>query len=211
MIFSDRTVFNAAKVALATILISAGAVACKQNQSSVQEPAPAEVKVQSTGAIVYFNLDRVLAEYDMANELRSAVETKVQGIQQELTRRSNKLQGEYHAFQEKVNKGLMTMSTAEIQGQQLKQKENEFNTYAAQKQQEMNEEQQVLINRIGDAIKTFLDKYNAEKKYAMILSTQGGILPAPVAVADSSLDITSELIKLLNDDYAKTKSESSKK
>ena len=30
------------------------------------------------GAIVYVDLDRILMEYDMANDLRSVVETKVQ-------------------------------------------------------------------------------------------------------------------------------------
>ena len=44
------------------------------------------------GDIVYIDLDRILMEYDMANDLRSAVETKVQNIQAELTRRGTKLE-----------------------------------------------------------------------------------------------------------------------
>ena len=42
------------------------------------------------GAIVYIDLDRILTEYDMANDLRSVVETKVQNIQDEITRRGQK-------------------------------------------------------------------------------------------------------------------------
>lgn len=102
------------------------------------------------GAIVYFNIDRVLSEYDMANDLRSVVESKAQGIQEEMNRRGNSLQKDVNAFQEKINKGLLTRSTAEIQGQNLEKRRNDFNEFANQKNQEIAEEQQVMMNNIGD-------------------------------------------------------------
>ena len=40
----------------------------------------------------------------------------------------------------------------------------------------------------------------------MVIATQGDILPAPVAAADSSLDVTDDIIVKLNDEYVKTKS-----
>lgn len=156
--------------------------------------------------IVYFNLDRVLNEYDMANDLRSVVESKAQGIQEEVNRRGNKLQNDVNSFQEKINKGLITRSVAEVQGQKLEQQRNDFNNFANQKNQEIAEEQQVMMNNIGDAIKTFLDKYASDNSYAMVIATQGDILPAPVAAADSSLDVTDDIIVKLNDEYVKTKS-----
>lgn len=177
---------------------------------------PAEASAESTataekGAIVYFNLDRVFNEYDMANDLRSVVESKAQSIQEEVERRGKKLQNDVNSFQEKYNKGLITRSAAEVQGQKLEQQRVEFNNFTAQKDQEISEEQQVMMNNIGDAIKTFLDKYLAEKQYSMILTTQGNILPSPVAAGDSSLDITDDLISRLNDEYVKTKAKDTKK
>lgn len=159
------------------------------------------------GAIVYFNLDRVLAEYDMANDLRSVFETKANSINQEVQRRVNKFQKDANAFQDKINKGLMTQSVAEVQSRKLQEQKNNFDQYAAQKQQEILEEQQVMMNQIADAIKTYVDEFNAVKGYAMILTTQGEILPAPVVVADPSLDITDELLEGLNAAYVKSKSE----
>ncbi len=161
------------------------------------------------GAIVYFNLDRVLNEYDMANELRSAVESKVEGINQEVTRRGNKLQNDVNAFQEKINKGLITRSVAEVQSQKLGEQQQQFQNYAAQKEQEINEEQSVMMNRLADAINTFVKKYNETKKYAMILTTQGDMLPAPVVTGDPSLDITDDIIAGLNEEYVKNKSQKS--
>ena len=156
------------------------------------------------GEVVYFNMDRVLQEYDRANDLRSVVETKVNSINQEVTRRQNKLQKDANAFSDKMNKGLMTQSSAQVQYQKLQEQEASFNNYAQQKQQEILEEQQVMLNQISDAIKTFVDEYNAEKGYAMIIATQGDILPMPVVTAIDR-DITDELIEGLNAAYIKEK------
>ena len=161
--------------------------------------------VAEKGAIVYFNLDRVLNEYDMANDLSSVVETKVQSIQQEINRRGNSLQKKGNDFQEKLDKGLITRSVAEVQYQKLQEEQNSFNNYAAQKQQEMAEEQQVMMNQIGDAIKKFIDKFNEEKQYALIISTQGDVLPSPVVAGDASLDITDAIIAGLNEEYVRNK------
>ncbi len=159
------------------------------------------------GSIVYFDLDRVLQEYDMANDLRSVTETKINSINQEVNRRGNKLEKDIKTFQDKINKGLMTQSVAEIQGKKLEDQRNSFQQYAAQKQQEIVEEQQVMMNQIADAIKTFIDEFNAEKGYAMILTTQGDILPAPVVTADPALDITDAVLEGLNAAYVKSKAE----
>lgn len=161
----------------------------------------------SKGDIVYVDLDRILMDYDMANDLRSVVETKAQNIQAEVTRRGKKLENDVKSFQEKMNKGLMTRSVAEVQQQKLMQQEQEFNEYAAKKQAEIQEEQVVMMNQLGDAIKTFLDKYNAEKQYAIILTNSGG---APVITADATLDITEDVLAGLNDEYIKTKNDKSK-
>ena len=138
----------------------------------------------------------------MANDLRSVVETKVQNIQAEVTRRGKKLENDVIEFQNKIDKGLLTRTNAEVQSQKLQQQELEFNNYAAQKQQEINEEQVVMMNQLGDAIQTYLTKYQEEKEYAMILTNSGG---APVVAADASLDITDAVLADLNEEYIKSK------
>ncbi len=172
------------------------------------EPATEEAATEAAqkGDIVYVDLDRILMEYDMANDLRSVVETKVQNIQAEVNRRGQKLEKEVTAYQEKIQKGLMTRSVAEVQGQKLQEQEIEFNNYAAQKQQEINEEQVVMMNQLGDAIQTFINKYNEEKQYAMIITNSGG---APVITADANLDITEAVLAGLNEEYIKTKNQKS--
>ena len=173
----------------------------------------AEAKSDTTavaGSIVFFNIDKVVESYDMANDLRSSVETKVSGIQSEIDRRGNKLQKDANDFQNKVDKGLLTQSVAQVQYQKLQQQQQEYQQYVMRKQQEMNEEQQVTMNQIANAIQEFVNEYNAEKGYAMIIATAGAVLSTPVVTGDPKLDITDDLLAGLNAAYIKTK-ESAKK
>ena len=161
----------------------------------------------ATSGIVYVNLDRIIQEYDMASDLGAVVETKVKNIQDEVNRRGKQLENELIDFQNKINKGLITRSVAEIQGQDLQKKQADFNEYANQKNNEVIEEQTVMMNQIADAIKTFIDKYNEGKKYTMILTNQSGV---PVITADPSLDITDDVIAKINEEYIKEKNKNNK-
>ena len=164
----------------------------------------------AAGSIVFFNIDKVVENYDMANDLRSVVETKVSGIQSEIDRRGNKLQKDANDFQNKMDKGLLTTSVANAQYQKLQQQQNEYQQYVVRKQQEMQEEQQVMLNQIMNAIAEFVQAFNAEKQYALILTTSGDILPAPVVTGSANLDITDEILAGLNAEYVKTKAAETK-
>ena len=176
-------------------------------------PAATDTKADTTavaGSIVFFNIDKVVENYDMANDLRSVVETKVGGIQSEIDRRGNKLQKDANDFQNKMDKGLLTSSVAQAQYQKLQQQDSEYQQYVVRKQQEMQEEQQVMLNQIMDAIAEFVKAYNEEKQYALILTTSGDILPAPVVTGSAALDITDEILAGLNAEYVKTKAAETK-
>ena len=113
------------------ILAMMGAISCKNAATTESAAATETAAVAATeGKIVYIDLDRILMEYDMANDLRSVVETKVQNIQAEINRRGQKLEKEVASYQEKIQKGLMTRSVAEVQGQKLQEQEIEFNNFA---------------------------------------------------------------------------------
>ena len=181
-------------------------VSCNNTSSQhAADNAQTDEVAAAAGSIVYFNLDTILRDYDMANELRSVVETKVNSINQEVTRRRNKLEKDINAFSDKLNKGLLTQSVAQTQNQKLIEQQQSFENYAAQKQQEILEEQQVMMNQLADAINNYIQEFNAEKKYAMIIATQGDILAAPVVAGDPELDITDTLLEGLNAAYVQEK------
>lgn len=194
---------NKASLFSAAVLAGLSLIAASCNNTTGENKAPEATAAQ--GAIVYFNLDTILNDYDMANDLRSVVETKVNSINQEVTRRRNKIEKDIKAFSDKLNKGLLTQSVAQTQNQKLVEQQQSFETYAGQKQQEILEEQQVMMNQIADAINNYITEFNADGKYAMIIATQGDILSTPVVAADPALDITDILLEGLNAAYVKEK------
>lgn len=187
-------------------VVAFSTVSCgeKKSENDVTAQADSTVCTAAAGSIVYINLDEILAKYDMANELSSVVETKVQNIEAEVNRRGKKIQNAEKEFNEKLEKGLMTRSTAEVEAQKIQKQAANYQNYAAQKQQEIQEELMVMNNQIADAIKTYIEKYNEEKKFAMILTCQAG---QPVLVADPSLNVTAEVLAGLNAEYVKTKNQ----
>ena len=188
------------------VALMAFAVSCNQNQAAA--PAAAAASEDSTavaGSIVFFNMDKVMEGYDMANDLNSVFETKTSGIQAEIDRRGKKPEKDMTDFQNKVDKGLLTTSVAQAQYQKIQQQQQDYQQYVVRKQQEMGEEQQVMMNQIANAIAEYVQEYNAEHQYALILATAGPILSTPVVTGDPKLDITQDLLAGLNAAYIKTK------
>ena len=196
-------------------VVAFGSVSCNQAKQAENAETQATDSTQEAapkGAIVYIDMTKLMAEYDMANDLRAVVETKVSEIQAEITRRETNLANAVARYQEKAQKGLMTRSVAEVEAEKLQKQEIEFNNYANQKNNEINEELLVMNNQINDAIITFVQKYNEKMQYAMILLSQGdaegdGIitLASPVLTADPSLDITDAVLAGLNEEYIASK------
>lgn len=170
---------------------------------------PASEAVEATESVaagtVYFNLDQVLARYDMSIKLQADFEKKAKSVDQEVTRRRTKLENEDKDLADKLNKGLMTRSTAEVKYNELQKKVADFQQYAQQKQAELAEEQQVVLNNIANSVMEYVQKYNAVKGYDVVLATQGALLSTPVVTGNAALDITEELIKGLNEEYNSSK------
>lgn len=181
-----------------------GSTSCKEktSENNVTAQTDSTVCTAAPGSIVYVDLDLIISKYDMANELSSTVETKVQNIEAEVNRRGKKVENAQKAFNEKLDKGLMTRSVAEAEAAKIQKQAADFQQYAAKKQQEVQEEQMVMMNQIADAIKTYIEKYNEEKQFAMILTNQGG---TPVITADQTLNITEEVLAGLNAEYVANK------
>lgn len=157
----------------------------------------------TTGAIAYFNLDEVVAAYDYAIAQQAAFQKKYQDAESELQRKQTKLENDDKALADKLNKGLMTRSVAEVKYNELQQKAAAFQQEAQKREAELAEEQQVILNNIADAINTYVQNFNEEKGYDLIITTQGNLLQQPVVAANKTLNITQALIEGLNAEYNK--------
>lgn len=178
----------------------------KSPKTKVAGSTESTAVAENTSGIAYFNLDEVVANYQMAIDLQQSFEKKANGINDDVTRRRTKLENEDKDLADKLNKGLITRSVAEVKYNDLQKKIADFQQFGQQKQNELAEEQQVILNNIANSVMEYVKKYNSEHHYDLILSTQGNLLSSPVVDAAASLNITSELIDGLNTEYQNNKS-----
>ncbi|MBO4468990.1 MAG: OmpH family outer membrane protein [Bacteroidales bacterium] len=187
-------------VAVAALVLTIVPI-CKADKAE----AAAEEAEASAINVAYFIVDEVVSNYQMAIDLNASFEKKAKGINDDLTRRNNKLENEQKEIADKLNKGLVTRSTAEVQIGKWQEKVAQFQELTQQKQNELAEEQQVMLNNVANAIGEYVKKYNEEKGYTMIFSTTSGLLSQPVADAEAGLNITADLIEGLNKEYQANK------
>ena len=173
---------------------------CKNSVNAA--PAAADSIKAGAGSVVYFDIERVAAEYDYANELGDATEKKIKGITDEITRRGNQLQNQVNAFNNDYNKGNLTSFQAERKAKELQTKQQEFDAYYQQQQQVAAEERAGMLNKIGNAIVEFVQKFNEEKQFGLIITTQGA---STIAAGNVGLDITDAIIAGLNEEYVQKK------
>ena len=182
-------------VAVAAIICSCAA---NGNSNGAQQANAAGETSAAQGGIVYIQLDSLVNQYDMYNDLKSELESKVQAVQEDLTKKGRSFESAVKDFQAKIDKGLLTRSQAEEQQQKLVEREQNLQGLSQQKQMELAEEEAVMMRRVMDAIQTYITKYNQDKGYALILSV-------PVLAGDPSLNITQDILAGLNEEYIKSK------
>lgn len=189
---------------IAGVIAALSFAACENGGTTAPAAVNSNDSTAVAGSIVYFNLDEVMAGYDMANDLQSRFQTKANSLQAEFDRRSNSIQHDANEFQSKVDRGLLTSSVANAQLQRLQQRQSEYQQYVATKSQELGQEQEVMMNTIYNAIAEYVKAYNEEHNFAMVLATTENLtknLLLPVVTADPALDITQEILDGLNAQY----------
>lgn len=184
------------KTILCIALVAALAISCDQKKTDNNVSEGQSVAPQA-GSIVYIQLDSIVAKYDMFNDLKSKLEEKVQKIQNELQQKGRAWERDVKDFQNKIQKGLMTQSEAEEKNRVLTNRQADLQNLSSQKEAEIAEENTVMMNKVMDAVESFVKKYNEEKKYSMILTG--------VFLGDPALDITNDIIEGLNEEYVNSK------
>ena len=100
-----------------------------------------------------------------------------------------------------MGKGLLTRSQAETMGEELQKRQQELQLYSQQKQMEIAEEENVMINQVMNEIRLFVASYNSQNNYSLILTTTEAT--NTVISGESALDISKDIIEGLNKEYIK--------
>lgn len=160
------------------------------------------VIAEVSGQIAYVNLDVLMEGYDMVIELGGAFEEKATKADNELSSKSRSLERAMADAQEKIEKGLVTRAQiAELQ-EKLQRQEQSLYQHRDQVQRELAEENQVMMNNIYHSLNKFIEEFNSDYRYGVILTTSG---ITPILHADPRLDITGIVLDGLNAQYARHK------
>ena len=170
-------------------------------QNKTEQKDPIDSLSQSSCRIAYFEMDSVAANFEKAKEMQGELEKKEEKMNSEMNRLQNLYQQKYINFQQ--HGATMTSSQLDAARNELGQldqtikdtkasMDQDYKTYYVQTQQE-----------ILSMIRKFCSEYNKDKRYAIIISNEPGL----VFYKDSTMDITRDLLEGLNKTYGKKKSE----
>lgn len=184
-------------------LMAAFAMASCNNQSPKMDEQPTDEAGEFSGAmkIAYVEVDSLMTQFEFAKEKSAELEKKSINARNTLTQKGNKLQEAANNFQQKLqNNGFTSREQAEGVQAALQRQQNDLAALQARLENELANETQKFNVALRDSLNHFLDEYNKDKKYDMILAKSGD----NILLASKSLDITQDVINGLNKRYKKT-------
>lgn len=152
--------------------------------------------------VVYINTDSLLMNYEFVTDLQKDLNERRQNAERQLGLKEQQLQQEAVSFQKRAGAGLMSEMEMKNTQNSLMQKEQQLRGEQQNLAQGlMDMERQMSAQWLDTAI-TYLRDYNKSKNFQYILGyTKGG----GILLANDKFDITSEILKGLNDKYKANK------
>ncbi|MBO5361807.1 MAG: OmpH family outer membrane protein [Paludibacteraceae bacterium] len=188
---------NKIQVVINVILVAAVAALFVVVYTGDKQEAPA-VAVESSEVmpIAYLNVDSLLVNYTFAQEASERLMKKQEDARLKLNTKARTLQNEMADFQRKLeNNAFLSRERAEKEQQRLLKKQQELQELEAQLTEDIMLENQKLNMQLADTLTNFLEEYNADSRYHVILSNSA---KDNVLMAAEQYDITDEVIDALN-------------
>ncbi len=170
--------------------------------------APVQTSIKENGAdtlkhlrIAYIDLDSIQKYYDYFKLKNDEIEREKQRIENQIQGDLNKLEKDRIEF---LKRG---QAITQMDAEKFQQEYQTRYQQIGQRQQTMQgqhiENQAKAINEIQKKINEYLQEYNKTRKYNFIFSTGEGNLT--LYYKDSAYNITTEVVKGLNEAYRQSK------
>ena len=189
---------NKLQIALNVVLVAAVAAlfviyfTCNKSQT----PATAVETNTEVMPIAYLNIDSLLVNYVFAQDASERLMKKQEDARLKLNSKARTLQSEMADFQRKLeNNAFLSRERAEKEQQRLLNKQQEMQELEAKLTEEIMLENQKLNMQLADTVTNFLQEFNADGRYHVILSNSA---KENVLMAAEQYDITSQVIEALN-------------
>ncbi len=159
------------------------------------------VKQDSTDfRIAYFDIDSLQEHYQYFKDVSTEIKSKENAITSELSNMQTGYQKKIREWQERGPN--MTQSEGEAAQREYAQMQQRYEQRQVALEQDLQKTKMDKMNDVRKKIEDYLKEYNKAHGYAFILSYEPGFM---LYYKDSVYDITSDVIKGLNDQYKKVK------
>ncbi|HVV55716.1 MAG TPA: OmpH family outer membrane protein [Mucilaginibacter sp.] len=186
-------------IKLTSLLLIAGTIAaCNQNKTAGTSSPETPV---AAAKIVFINQDTLLAKYDYAKDMRKRLQDKGTSAQNDVGSRQQALQREVADYQKNAN--TMSANERSATEERLQRESQEFQQYQQNAGAQFQNETADETKKLYDKVYAFTKQYAKDNGYKMILSFQSG--STNLLYGDTSLNVTDDFVKKLNDAYAKEK------
>ncbi len=151
--------------------------------------------------IAYLNVDSLLTNYTFAQDASERLMQKQEDARLKLNTKARSLQNEMADFQRKLdNNAFLSRERAEKEQQRLIKKQQDLQDLEAKLTEDIMLENQTLNKQLADTLTQFLQTFNADGRYQIILSNTA---KDNVLMAADQYDITDEVVAGLNKRYKK--------
>ncbi len=192
------SIFN--KITLG-ILVAASVAACNNDKKADAPAAAASTGSTVKETIVFVNQDTLLANYQYAKDVNSKLQSKGKNADTDLNSKGQAFQREVAEYQRNAN--TMSADQRASTEQRLQRKQQELQQYQQNAAAELQNEQGTEANKLYDKIAEFTKGYAKQNGYKMVL-TYSRANPT-VLYGDTTLDVTADVLKKLNEAYTKDK------
>ncbi len=172
-----------------------------QCNNTPQQPAVA-TQVVCEGAsslkIAYVDIDTLLTNYNLWKDLNEDMIRKEENVRVTLNEKAQDLQNDIEEFERKLNNnGFATRERAESEQSRILKKRQDLEELQERLSNELAIESNKNNVLFRDSINSFINQYNKQKGYNVILSRLGD----NILYIDAEMNITQEVIDGLNARY----------
>lgn len=187
-----------ALVAMTTLAFTA----CNKQNSQAENKSESNTKAAPTSMkIAYVEVDSIMSQYKFCKDYSLILQKKGQNIQSTLASKQQALQAAAANFQQKVQQNAYTREQAEAIQAGLQKQSADLQGLNQRLSNEFQVETEKYNAALRDSLRHFLNEYNKDKKYSLILSKAGDNL----LYADKAFDITNDVVAGLNKAYKPVK------
>ena len=192
---------NKVQIVVNVVLVAAVAALFVLQLGKKEETAQATVAPTEVMPVAYLNVDSLLANYSFAIEASEKLMSKQEDARLKMNTKLRTFQNEVADFQRKLqNNAFLSRERAEKEQQRLAKKEQELQELEAKLTQDIMLENQKLNMQLADSLTHFLQVFNADGRYHVILSNSA---KDNVLMAAEQYDITDEVVTGMNARYKK--------